>query len=129
MSSPGRRVAAQGVSRGQRADRGDRDRSRAPRRVSADQLDGVRLGEREHARGEGLDPRLVGVGQGDREQEPARVGAHRREVREVHRERLGAEAPRVGAGQEVRALGERVGGEREDQPGRRLQECAVVADP
>ena len=66
---------------------------RGPRVVSPPMSSiAVRLGEREEARGERREPRLVGVGQREREQKPARIGAHRREVGEVHRERLVARA-------------------------------------
>lgn len=124
-----RGVAAQRVPGRQRAERRDRDRARTARRVAADELHPLHPGERVHPGGEGLDPRLVHRRQREREQEPARVGAHRGQVGQVDRERLVPEAPRLRARREVRALGERVGGERKDEARRRTHERAVVAHP
>ena len=45
-----------------------------------------------------VQPGLVGRGQRERERRPARRGAHRRHVGEVHRQRLVAERARLGAG-------------------------------
>jgi hypothetical protein len=124
----GRRVAAQRVTGREGADRGDGDGARPAGRVAADELDAVRIGEREHPASEGLEPGLVCLRQREREQEPARIGAHRGEVREACRERLVAEPARIGAGQEVRAFGKRVGSDREREAGGRGDERAVVAD-
>ena len=101
---------------------------RAARRVAADQLARLAVGEREQAAREGGEERLVGARQGQRERERERPRAAGGEVAQVDRERLVAEPIGRHGRQEVAALDQHVGRDRERRPGRRLQERAVVAD-
>src|SRR6266852_1084449 len=96
-----------------------------------DALPILRPGELEHPGVERL--RLLdrhALGAGERDQGPARAAPHRRDVREIHRERL---PPQVGGGRvaaaEVDVLDEEIGGREQETPGARLQDGAVVADP
>src|SRR6266436_7847844 len=70
------------------------------------------------------------LGAGERDQGPARAAAHRRDVREVHRERL---PPHIGgrrvAAAEVDVLDEEIRCREHETPGARLQDGTVVADP
>ena len=70
----------------------------------------------------------VGPRQRERERRPARLRAHRGHVREIHRERLVAEAFGIGAAKEMPAFDEHVGRYRELLSGPRLHERGVVAD-
>ncbi len=71
------------------------------------------VGKRVDPRGKPGEPVLVRRRQREAEQRPGRLGAHGREVGEVHRERAVADEARVEAGREMRAIDQRV--EREDQ--------------
>ena len=87
------------------------------------------LGQGEKPRGESGEPVRVRRRQRDREQRPARRGAHRGEVGEIDGERLVAERARLRAGREVPALDQHVGGDRELEARVRAQQRAIVADP
>ena len=73
--------------------------------------------------------RFVRRRQRERERRPARRRAHRGEVGKVDRERLVAERLGVGAGQEMPAFDQHVGGDRQLQAGVGPQQRAIVADP
>ena len=97
--------------------------------IPADEVEAVALGEREKAGGKRRQPLGVGRGQRERERRPPRRRAHRREVGEIHRERLVAERARLGIGQEVAPFDQHVAGHGEVEPGVGAQQRAVVADP
>ena len=61
--------------------------------------------------------------------ESDKIRAHRREVGEIDGEGLPAESMRVGVGQEVRAIDQHVGGDRQLHSRRRREQRAIVARP
>ena len=102
---------------------------RAARRVAADQLAAVRVGEREQAAREAGEKRLVGARQRERERERERPRAAGGEVAQVDRERLVAEPIGRHGGQEVAALDQHVASRpRACIPGVGCEQRAVVAD-
>src|SRR5258706_1103589 len=119
--------ARQRLARRDLAERRDVDRQGTARGVAADELDAVTVREGEQAVGEALQPGLVRRGQRERERDPARRGAGRGEVGEIHGERLVAERARLGARREVPAFDEHVGGDRELRAFAHADAGAVVA--
>ncbi len=71
-------ITTQGLAAGYLAHRGDRQRQRATRGVTADQGDVMLVGQGEKAIGEGIDPVFAGLGQRQRQRAPSRARAHRR---------------------------------------------------
>ena len=131
MSSPG--LAPRAVERdagGQLADRGDADRAQR-RRASCRRRSARRHAARRARRGRRRTRRASApprAGRPMREQRPARRRAHGGEVGEIDGERLVAERAWRRRRQEVTALDQHVGGERELEAGVRPQQRAVVAD-
>jgi hypothetical protein len=103
--------------------------ARTLRGVAADEFHAEALREREEAAREGREERRVAVGKRAGEQREARTRAHRRHVRQVDRERLVAEALRIGAGQEVPALHQHVDRRHEFEGRVDAQHRTVVAHP
>ena len=88
----------------------------------------MRIGQREQPARERREPGVVVVGQRPGEQRPTRARAHRRDVGQVHREDLVAEALGIGAGEEMAALDHHVDREHQLVPGRGRDHRRVVAD-
>jgi hypothetical protein len=110
------------------AHRGDADVQRALRGVAADQLDALRLGQREQAARKAFEKHLVGTRQRQRQREPQRLRAAGGQVAEVDRQRLVAQAIRRHGGQEMAAFHQHVAGHGQLHAGRRHEQRAVVAD-
>ncbi len=122
-----RPVAPEREPGGHLADHRNRDREGALGRVSADELDSKALGKREEALRERGDPFFVGIRERDCEQRPARVGAHRGEIREIDGERLVPELARIRPREEMASGEQHVGRDRKNHPGLGREQGAVVA--
>ena len=103
-----------------------RTERRRARRVAAQQLAAVPVGQRQHAAREGLEPRGIGTRQAEGEEEAARRRARGREVGQIDRKRLVTDGRRVASGQEVPTLDQHVRGHRE-QAFAGVEQRAVVA--
>ena len=114
---------------GQATGRGDRHGQRARGGIAARQQDGRVAGQRGQPLREVVQPGLVTRRQGQRKQEPGRLGAHRREVAEVDGQGLVADRARVGAGRKMHALDQCIGAHREVLAGGRPEQGRVVANP
>jgi len=123
-----RAAAQQRRTRWHLAHRGDVDGQRPGRGVAAGERDAGRVGQREQPAREAGQPVVVDARQRDRQREGQRLGAAGREVRQVDRQRLVAQALGGHGGQEVAALDQQVAGHRELLPRRQLHQRAVVAD-
>ena len=121
-------VAAQGLPGGGFAEDGDAKGARSAGGVAADQIDAEAGRTVEEAAGESFQPVGRRFRQGECKRCPARLCAHRRHVRDIHREGLPAQRFRIGVCQEMRALNQQVGRYHQFLPGRRHDQCAVVAD-
>ena len=122
-----RTAAAQRLLRRHLAEDGHAQIERPARGVATDQLHAMLLRQREKTRTELRQPRFIRLGQRNRQHSPARRGAHRRHVRQIHRQRLVPEQERVGIGQKMRAAYQHVRGHREHVALTRLQQRGVVA--
>ena len=71
---------------------------------------------------------LVEFRQGKGQQRPARLRAHRRQVAEIDGQRLVADIPGVGIGEEMHARVQGIGGDHRRFPGGDFQDRGVVAD-
>ena len=121
-----RAVTAQGTTAGDFAQSGEAQVERPARRVAADKIRAVTLGAGEKAVGKGGNPRFVGLWQTTGEQHPARPGAHRRQIGQIHRQRFPAELEGIGVRQEVRAGDEHVGRNCQFHAGGGRQQGAIV---
>ncbi len=72
--------------------------------------------------------RCVRAWQGQCQHRPRRRGAHRGQVRQIHRQCFPAEIHGSGTGQKMHALDHRVDRHHQLLPGWRAQHCPVVAD-
>ena len=122
MSSPSRAPRARDRRRRRHfADDRHAEIARPARRVAADQLDAEALGQSAKTRGERGEPVVVGVGQRAGQQRPTRRRAHRREIRQVDRQRLVAKPLGIGAGEEVPAFHQHVDRQHELRARRRAR--------
>ena len=118
--------AQEGLAGRHLAEDGDADVQRAACGVAAHQLTRVRVGQRQQALREGLQPGRVGLRQRQRQGEGQRLRAAGGEVAEVHGQALVAQAARVDGGQEVPALDQHVAGDGQLHAGRGREQGAVV---
>ena len=121
-------VAPQRRARQHLAEHGDADVQGAARGVAAHQRAGVGVGQGQQAVRKIPQPGVVGVGQGQRQGEAQRAGAHGGQVAQVDGERLVAEGLRGDVGEKVAALDQHVAGDGELVAGAGLEQGAVVAD-
>ncbi len=118
----------QRVPRRDLADDRDAQIERSARRVAADEIDAMRIGKREKSARERGQPAGVAVGQRPGQQRPPGRRAHRRDVGEVHGQRLVPERLGIDVGQEVPARDQHVHRHRQLLPRRRHEERRIVAD-
>jgi len=110
------------------AEDGGGEVERPARGVAADQGHAVAPREAAKARREAADEgRIVGR-QGQRQKREARLGTHRGEVRQVHRQRLPAEVARRRAGREMHALDQGVDAGDPLLAARQREHGRVIAD-
>ena len=123
-----RRVAPQRFAGRQFAEDGDADGERALGRIAADQFAVERIGQFEQPLREPREP--VGIRRRQRQRQRERDGfrAHRRQVRQVHRQAFVAQHARIGAGEKVAALDQHVRRNRHLRAWRRREQRAIVAD-
>jgi hypothetical protein len=81
--------------------------------VAADERDVVLLGQLQQSGGKARNPGLRSFGQRQRERHPRGLGAHGRDVAEIHRERAIADCAGIDAAREVHAFDDRV--DRDDE--------------
>ena len=106
---------------------GDRDHGSVGG-VAADQLHAVTIRQREQPPAKPIQPILVGLGQGQRQHGPGRSRAHRRQIAEIHRQRLVTETFRVGGGKKMHVRHQGIHRHHQLLVSRRNQQRAVVAD-
>ena len=104
------------------------NRQRPARGVATHKRDVMVRGEREEPVQEPLDEPGRCIGQGQRQRAPRRRCAHRREVGEIHRQRLPADVGGRGLRREMHAAVERVHRHRQLHADRWLQQRGIVAD-
>ena len=104
-----RGVAPQGPAGHDFAEDRDADVQRPLGGVAAHQVAAVGVGQREQPARKTVEPGRVGGGQGQRQGKTEGYGAHRRQVGQVHRQRLVPQQERVGAGKEMAVLDQHVG--------------------
>jgi hypothetical protein len=110
------------------AEGGDADVERSLRGVAADQLAAVRFGQPEQAPREALQEGFFRPRQGQRQRESERLRAARGQIAQIDCQRLVPEPFGRDGGQEVAALDQHVGRDRELHAGRRREQRAIVAD-
>ncbi len=124
-----RGIAAQGARRVDPAQHGDRDRQRSGRRIAADEFASVSIAEREQAACERIEPGLIAGTrrrQGDGQRERERLGAHRGEIAEIHRQAFVPQCLGIDIGKEMPPFDQHVG--RDGQRAADLKQGAIVAD-
>ena len=102
--------------------------ARTARRVAADEIDGMLIRQREKTARERRQPGFVDRGQRTRQQRPARRRAHRRQIRQVDRQRLVAERLGFRPGEKMAALDEHVDRRGDFETGRWRDQRRIVAD-
>ena len=121
--------AQQRLARGHGTEHGDADVQRPGRRVAADQLDAMRIGQCKQPARKAFEKGLVDARHRQCQREADRLGAAGRQVRQVHRQGLVAEPIGRHSGQEVPALDQHVARHRQLLPGGQwCEQRAVVAD-
>ncbi|OIQ72266.1 hypothetical protein GALL_461080 [mine drainage metagenome] len=85
------------------------------------------LCQREQSARKRLEPKRIGIRQGESQGEGQRIGANRGQIRQIDRQRLVPQRLWIGVGQEVPAFNQHVGGDGDLlSGGRRWQQRAVV---
>ena len=107
---------------------GDADAQGAARGVATDQRHIVLRRQLEQTVGQPRHKSFIGLRQTQIEQEPQRLCAHGGQVTEIHRQGLPADIRGRRAHREMASFDQGVGAQGQLAPGRRLDQCGVIAN-
>ena len=105
-----------------------RHRQWPTRGVTTYQLHIIVIEEFKQAIAEGFKPGFIDVRQCERQRQPRRIGSHRRQIAQIHRQRFPGEIGGINVGEEVVACHQRIGADRQRLFFRDVQKCAIVTN-